>query len=63
MKYTFICQPDGAVLSVEANDDKEAVQKLTVVGKKHMEDFHPDASSMTDAEWETYLRKEWKKQD
>jgi len=62
MKYSFTCTSDGAVLTVEAKDDKEAAQKLTVLGKKHVKESHPSASPMTDAEWEKTLRAEWKKQ-
>ncbi len=61
MKYSFTCTLDNVVLSAEAKDDKEAVQKLTVLGKKHVKDAHPGASPMSDAEWEKFLRAEWKK--
>jgi len=62
MKYEFACTLDGVVLSVEAKDDKEAARKLTVLGKKHVNDSHPSASPMTDDEWEKYIRARWRKQ-
>ena len=62
MKYSFNCTLDKVVLSAEAKDDKEAVQKLTVLGRKHVKDAHAGASPMTDAEWEKFLRAKWKKQ-
>ena len=61
MKYSFTCQADGAVLSVEAKDDKEAAQKLIVLGKKHFKGAHGDALPMTDAEWNKFVRALWKK--
>jgi hypothetical protein len=62
MKYSFTCKADGEVLSVEAKDDKEALRKLMVLGKKHVKDAHRGASPMTATEWQKFLRAEWKKQ-
>jgi hypothetical protein len=62
MKYLFTCKLDGEALSVEAKNDKEAVQKLTVLGKKHVKEAHKTASPMTDAEWDKFIRTDWKKQ-
>jgi hypothetical protein len=61
MKYSFTCTLDSVVLSVEAKDEKEAAQKLTVLGKKHVKESHPNASPWTDAEWEKAIRAQWKK--
>jgi hypothetical protein len=61
MKYSFTCKLDGMVLSAEAKDDKEGAQKLTVLAKKHVEESHPGASLMTNAEWEKFIRADWKK--
>jgi hypothetical protein len=61
MKYSFTCMQDGEVLSVEAKTDKEAAHKLAILGKKHVRDTHPNASPMSDAEWEKFVRSVWKK--
>lgn len=61
MKYSFSCTMDNAVLSVEAKNDAEALKKLMVEGRKHVKAAHPDATPMSDAEWEKTLRAGWKK--
>jgi len=62
MKYTFTCPMDNEVLSTDAKDDKEAIQKLTVLGKKHGQEAHLNAAPMTDAEWAKFLQEGLKKQ-
>ncbi len=61
MKYTFSCTMDNAVLSVDAKNDAEAVNKLIVEGKKHVQKAHSNATPMSDAEWEKMIRSGWKK--
>jgi hypothetical protein len=61
MKYTFNCTIDKAVLTVEAQNDAEAMKKLMAVGKKHIKGSHPTAAPMTDAEMEKMFRSGWKK--
>jgi hypothetical protein len=62
MKYSFTCQPDGQVLSVEAKNDDEGLKKLLVVNKKHMKEFHKDLPPQTDEEMKKFIRSIWKKQ-
>ncbi len=61
MKYSFTCQPDGAVLSTEAKNDQEAMSKLVEISNKHMKEHHKDMPPMTDEETRKFIQSNWKK--
>ena len=61
MKYSFTCSADNSVMTVEAKDDKEALQKLKDLAKKHVTSAHPNAKPMTEAETEKMFMSGWKK--
>jgi hypothetical protein len=61
MRYSFTCQPDGVVLSTEANSDAEALTKLVKISKKHIQKFHKDQKPMSDAESNKFIQSVWRK--
>jgi hypothetical protein len=61
MKYTYTCGMDNYVMSVEAQDDNEAVRKIKELGRKHIKESHANAAPMTDQEFEKDIRAHWKK--
>lgn len=40
-KYNFKCPACGAVMSVDAENDNDAVNKLMAKGGEHMKEAHP----------------------
>ncbi len=61
MKYSYVCSADNYNMVVDAKDDKEALQKLKELGKKHVVSAHPTAKPMTDAEMDKMFQSGWKK--
>lgn len=61
MKYSFTCPADSQVLSVEANNDEEALKRLMAVGEKHHKAYHKDATPMTEEETKKMFKSGWKK--
>ncbi|TSC73078.1 MAG: hypothetical protein G01um101438_101 [Parcubacteria group bacterium Gr01-1014_38] len=62
MTYSFQCQC-GQTLSVDAENDDEALDKLMDVGPDHMAAVHPNAPPMSDEEMKNMLRSGMKKGD
>lgn len=62
MTYMFQCQC-GKTLTVDAENDDEALDKLMSVGADHMAEVHADAPTMSDEEMKNMLRSEMKKAD
>ena len=60
MTYSFQCQC-GQTLSVDAQNDDEALGKLMDVGADHMPAVHPNAPPMSDEEMKNMLRSGMKK--
>jgi hypothetical protein len=61
MKYSFTCQPDGAVLSTKAKNDEEALAKLVKISNKHLKEFHKGMPAMSDEESRKFIQSVWKK--
>lgn len=61
MTYAFTCQC-GKVLTVDAESDDEALDKLMSVGTDHMAEVHADAPPMSDEDMKNMLRSGMKKE-
>lgn len=61
MTYSFQCKC-GQTLSVDAENDDEALDKLMGVGADHMAAVHPNDPPMSDEEMKNMLRAGMKKQ-
>lgn len=56
MKYSFKCPGCGHVLSVETENDDEAIQKLNAQGTIHAKEVHPDQPEMSEEEMTQMVR-------
>jgi hypothetical protein len=62
MHYTFTCAEHNAVMSVEAKNDEEALEKLTKAAKEHIKTDHAGGKPMNDEQIRQMLRDGWKKE-
>lgn len=58
-KYNFKCSVCGHVLTADTENDEEASEKLMEMGKKHMEEVHPEMPM--DPEMEKMVKEQMKK--
>ena len=62
--YTMTCSQghDPVVLSVQANDDDEAMMLMMDKSKAHNSESHKDMT-MSDEEMKTFIQTNWKKEE
>ena len=50
MKYTFKCPACGHEVTVDADNDDDAVSRLNAAGAVHAKEVHPDMPPMSEEE-------------
>lgn len=60
MKYSMTCEC-GHTMTVDAMDDANAKQQMMDMGKKHVQEVHPDMN-MSDADMEKMVQDGMKKE-
>ena len=56
MKYSFKCPVCGHVVTVEAQSDDEAVEKINEEGKVHGAQVHPEMPAVPDDQMKQMVR-------
>lgn len=60
MKYSFTCPACGHPLTVEAQNDEDAAERLMERGESHMLEMHPE-SDMSEEEMRGMVRSQMRK--
>lgn len=63
MKYSFKCPGCGHVISVEAENDDEAIGKLNAQGAIHAKEIHPEMPPMSDEDMTNMVRAGMQKEE
>ncbi|MDI6857999.1 MAG: hypothetical protein QME71_06760 [Dehalococcoidia bacterium] len=61
MKYSFTCPACGHPLTVEAQNDEDAVERLMERGESHMLEMHPESSNVSEEEMRGMVRSQMRK--
>lgn len=62
MKYKINCKYCGDEISVEANEDMDAMMKMKEAAKRHNSAKHPEAKEIPDLQLEEDIKKKWSKE-
>lgn len=64
MKYTFECSQghEPMTMTVEAENDDEAMEQMMGQAKAHLGEHHPDMANMSDDEVKNMIMQGWKKE-
>jgi hypothetical protein len=62
-KYMMNCPVCSMELSVEANDEDEAMMQMKEAAKSHMMEAHKDAPMAEDAELEKMIKEGWRMEE
>lgn len=62
MKCSFKCPGCGHVMTCDAANDDEAVNKLNEMGKAHAQQVHADMPAMSDEEMTKMIREKMTKE-
>ena len=61
MKYSVMCTACNTPIYVEADTDKDAIEKLIVEGREHEMLYHTGMKPYSQEEMESYIRSTYKK--